>query len=118
MGVSPRFLEADVTELRAAGVEPGFEFVLDFECFNHLTAVQREAVGREVTALTAPGATMLMLVWSPGRRWPLPPGAAPRDIETAFPQWRIISEDRYAAVSTLPPWLRRIDLRFYRLRRG
>lgn len=117
IGVSPRFLAGDVTELRAAGVESGFRFVLDFECFNHLKGVQREAVARDVTAVTVPGATMLMLVWSPGRRWPLPPGAAWRDIEAAFVRWRVVDEESYAATTALPWWLRRTDLRFYRLRR-
>lgn len=37
-GVEVRFVEGDVTALREAGGEPGFRFVLDFECFNHLTS--------------------------------------------------------------------------------
>ena len=89
--------------------------MLDFECFNHLNDAQRRAVGREVSAVAAPGATMLMLVWSPGRRGPLPPGASRSDIEAAFPEWTVTDEDAYAAQSTLPPWLRNADLRFYRL---
>ena len=102
--------------LQAAGVESGFRFVLDFECFNHLTPAQREAVGREVTAVAAPDATMLMLVWAPGRRWPLAPGASRMDIEVAFPSWQVVAEDGYAATATLPAWLKNVDLRFYRLR--
>lgn len=105
-----------MTALRAAGIEPGYQFIVDFECFNHLNDEQREAVGHEVSAVAAPDATMLLLVWSPGRRGPLPPGAGRSDIEAAFPNWSIIDEDGYAAQSVLPPWLKNINPRFYRLR--
>jgi SAM-dependent methyltransferase len=117
-GVDVHFIEGDVTALRAAGVGSGFRFVLDFECFNHLTDVQRKAVGQEVSAVAAPDATILMLVWAPGRRWPLAPGASRSDIEAAFPAWKVIAEDGYAARSTLPGWLKNVDLRFYRLGRA
>lgn len=117
-GVDAQFIEGDVTALRAAGVDTGFRFVLDFECFNHLNAAQRSAVGREVSAVAAPGATMLILVWEPGRRGPLPTGASRADVEMAFPEWKITEEEAYAARSTLPWWLKNTDLRFYRLSRA
>lgn len=116
-GVNVQFVEGDVTRLRDAGVGSGFRFVVDFECFNHLTDEQRVAVGRELNAITVPNAIMLMLVWEPGQRWMLPPGAGPDDIESSFPGWKIIDEDSYAAQSALPWWLQNTDLRFYRLRR-
>lgn len=115
VNVEVRFIQGDVTALRAAGVESSFQFIVDFECFNHLNDEQREAVGYEVSAVAAPDATMLLLVWAPGWRGPLPPGASRGDIEAAFPRWSIIDEDVYTAQSTLPPWLKNIDLRFYRL---
>lgn len=114
--VEARFIQGDVTALRDAGVEPGFQFVIDFECFNHLNESQREAVGREVSAVATPDAIMLMLVWAPGRRGPLPAGASREDIMAAFPGWSIIHEDAYAAESALPPWLKNVNPRFYRLR--
>lgn len=117
-GVEARFIQGDVTALRDAGVGTGFEFVIDFECFNHLDRPQREAVGRELNAVTTPDATMLMLVWAPGWRGPLPRGASRQDIEAAFADWSLSDEDAYAAQSDLPGWLRNIDLRFVRLRRG
>lgn len=116
--VAVQFLEGDVASLREAGVEPGFRFILDFECFNHLNSAQRRAVGQEVSAVAAPNATMLMLVWAPGRRGVLPPGASRDEIEAAFPGWTVVNEDAFAARSTLPFWLKRTDLRFYRLRRA
>jgi SAM-dependent methyltransferase len=116
-GVAATFVEGDVAALRAVGIKSGFRFVLDIECFNHLSEKQRVAVGEEVTAVTAPDATMLMLVWAPGRRGPLPPGASRHDIERALPEWVVIAEDSYAATSTLPRPLRNVAPCFYRLRR-
>lgn len=117
-GVDAQFVEGDVTALRAAGVGSDFRFVLDFECCNHFNDVQRLAFGREVTAVAAPDATMLMLVWAPARRWPLAPGASRSQIEGAFQGWTVIGEDTYAARSTLPSWLKNVDMHFYRLGRA
>jgi SAM-dependent methyltransferase len=115
-GIEVRFVEGDVTALRAAGIRPGFQFIWDFGTVHGLTQLQREAVGREVTAVTEPGATMLTLAWAPARRGPLPRGASRADIEAAFPSWTVIDESEFD-VSGLPPPLRRVDPRCYRLRR-
>ena len=110
------FVEGDVTALRRAGVEGGFSFVLDVECFNHLNDTQRAAVGQEVNAVTAPGATMVVLLWARGRRGPLPPGGSADDLRTAFPGWRIVDETTYQG--ELPWWLRNIAPRWFRLSRS
>jgi len=94
----------------------GARFLLGFECFNHLNAAQREAVGREVRAVAAPDATLLMLTWAPASRGPLPHGASRSDIEAAFPKWQVIDEEANDK-SALPPLLKNVDPRFYRLRR-
>ena len=114
-GVQARFVQGDVTALREAGVGAGFRFVLDVECFNHLDDDQRAAVGREVTAVTSPDASMLMLVWRRGRRGPLPPGASREDIEAALPAWRVVDDAPYDG--ELPKPLRGIRPRWYRLAR-
>lgn len=117
-GVDARFLQGDVTALRTLGIQPGFRFLLDLECFNHLGEEQRAAVGEEVTAVAAPDATMLMLVWAPGRRGPLPPGASRAELEAAFPDWSVTAEDAYANANALPSWVRNAKPRFYRLQRN
>jgi SAM-dependent methyltransferase len=116
-GVEVRFIAGDATALRSAGVGSGFSFVWDFGAVHGLTPAQRAAVGREVTAVTTPDATMAMLAWAPGRRWPLPRGAGRADIEAAFPDWRVVDEVAFD-VSGLPPPLRNVDPRCYRLRRA
>src|SRR6266513_397106 len=65
---------ADVTKLRASGVGTGFRLVLDTGTFHGLTGPQRAAMGREITAVAAVDATVLLDVFAPGRRGPLPRG--------------------------------------------
>jgi SAM-dependent methyltransferase len=115
-GVDVRFIEGDVTKLRAADVGSGFGFIWDFGTVHGLTPDERAAVGREVSAVAAPEATMLMLAWTPRRRGPLPRGASRADIEAAFADWMVIGEDAFDATG-LPPPLRSVDPRCYRLRR-
>ena len=95
-----------MTQLGEHRVGSGFPFLLDFGVFHdELTDGQREAMGREVTAVAASGATMLMMAWARGRRGPLPRGASRGDIEAAFPGWTVIDEQaidviRRAVLST------------------
>ncbi len=84
------FLEADVTALRSAGLSGPFDFFLDVGCFHGLTNEQRRAVGRELQAIASPGATLLSLAFSPGRRGPLPRGADLDDYRRALPGWSLV----------------------------
>jgi len=72
--VDMRLVQGDVTELRATDVGTGFRLVLDTGKFHGLTSVEREAMGREVSAVAAPDATVLLIAWAPKRRGPLPRG--------------------------------------------
>ncbi len=80
-----------------------------------LNDVQREAMGREVSAVATDDATLLMLAWAPGRRGPR--GASRKDIQAAFPGWKVIGEDAYEK-SALPRPLKNVDPRFCRLGRN
>ena len=115
-GVEVRLLEGDITALRAAGVGSGFRLVLDFGTFHGLSPAQREAAGREVSAVVAGDATLLMYATKPGRRGPLPRGASRVEIEAAYPGWRVIDEEAFDA-SGLPGPFKRSEPRWYRLRR-
>ncbi len=115
-GVDVTFLDADVTCMRDR-VGEAYRFVLDIGCFHGLKPRQREAYAREVDAVTAPGATLLMLAFQPGHRLPvIPRGASAQDILGAFRGWTVVDED-VADTTGMPGPLKRTAPRFYRLRR-
>ena len=67
-GVDVRVVHGDVTDLRNADVGSGFRLVLDTGTFHGLADDQREAMGREVSAIAADDATVLLDVFAPRRR--------------------------------------------------
>jgi SAM-dependent methyltransferase len=117
-GASMRIVCGDVTALRGSDVGTGFRLILDTGTFHGLTDVQRAAMGREITAVAADDATLLLDVFAPGRRGPLPRGATRADVESALPAWRIT--DVVPADSEPSAIARRFkfDEHWYRLRRG
>jgi SAM-dependent methyltransferase len=117
-GVEVEFVEGDVTDLGAARVGSGFELLVDFGCFHdELTDQQRRDEAREATAAAAPGATLLLMAWTPRRRGPLPRGAGPEEIQAAFTEWQLIDDVGMEMPSGTPGYVRRAEPRFYRLRR-
>ena len=115
-GVEVRFVEGDVTALRAAGVGSGFRLVLDFGTVHGLSQSQRETVGREVSAVAAADATLLMYAAAPGRRGPLPRGMSREEIEATYPRWKVIDEEAFDT-SGFPGAFEKAAPRWYRLRR-
>lgn len=115
-GVEVRFVHGDVTALRESGVGSGFQLLLDLGCFHGLNEEQRAAMGREVSAVAAPDAVLLELVWAPARRGPLPRGASRQDLTVAFRGWEIVADDPLDA-SALPGPLKNTDPRCFWLRR-
>lgn len=116
-GVEVLFAQGDVTVLRDAGVGISFRLVWDFGTVHGLRPEQRQAVGRELSAVVTDDAAILMLAWAPGRRGPLPRGLSRQDLEAAFQGWRVTDEEPFD-VTGLPRPLRRVDPRIYRLSRA
>ena len=79
---------------------------------------ERVAMGREVDAVAAPDATMLLLAW-PRRRRPLIRGADPSEIEEAFSGWTVtdVSPSHFKAPKPIEVLLGP-DEHWYRLRRA
>ena len=117
-GVDMRLVQGDVTELGATDVGTGFRLVLDTGTFHGLTAAERAAMGREVSAVAAPDATVLLLAWVPKRRGPLPRGVSRSEIEAAFPGWDVtdVGESGFEAPKPVE-LLVKPDEHWYRLRR-
>ncbi len=114
--VEMRLVQGDVTALRQSDVGSGFRLVLDTGTFHGLSDAQREAMGREVSAIAAPDATVLLDCFAPLRRGPLPRGASRAAVEAAFPGWEVTDVED---ADTEPDALARLfkfDERFYRLR--
>ncbi len=116
-GVDMRLVHGDVTALREAGVGSGFRLVLDSGTFHDFNSAQREAMGREIGAVAAPDATVLLLVW-PKRRRPLIRGANRGEIEAAFPGWKVTDvEPSHFRLPKILDLLLKPDEHWYRLRR-
>jgi len=60
-GVDAHLIQGDMTALRTFGIGSEFQFVLDLGAIHGLNDAQRKAVGREVSAVTVRGATMVLL---------------------------------------------------------
>lgn len=116
-GIEMRFVKGDVTRLRESGVDPGFDLVLDTGTFHGLTEPQRLRMGRQVDAIAAPEATLILDCFAPRWRGPLPRGCTGADVERAFPGWAVT--DVVDADSDPDPIARafKFDESFYRLRR-
>ena len=117
-GVDMKLVQGDVTKLEDSGVGAGFRLVLDSGTFHDFDEDQQSAMGRGITAIAAPDATVLLLVW-PKRRRPLIRGASRAEIERAFPEWTITHvEPSHFRLPKPMQWLLRPDEHWYRLRRA
>ena len=116
--VHVRLVHGDVTALRESDVGSGFRLVLDTGTFHGLADGQREAMGREVTAICAPDATVMLDCFAPRRRGPLPHGASRADVERAFPGWEITDVEIADSEPDALARLMKFEERFYRLRRN
>ncbi len=112
-----RFVEGDVAALRCAGIGDGVGFFLDGGTLHGLDRAGFAAAAHEIDAVAAPDATMLMLAWTPASRGPLPRGVDRAEIEQAFAGWRVVDE-RPFDVTGLPPPLRSVGPKLYRLARA
>lgn len=114
--VTADFMQTDVTALDPALLGSGFDFFLDVGCFHGLSEPQRAAMGRSVTKLAGPTATLLLLAFQPGAApRPLPRGTDAAGLQRAFPDWRILDSEP-AVTDGLPKPLRRAAPTWYRLR--
>jgi SAM-dependent methyltransferase len=117
-GVNMHLVKGDVTALRSTGISTMFRLVLDTGTFHDFDTAAQQAMGREIDAIAAPNATVLLLVW-PKRMRPLIRGATRDEIEAAFPGWRITSvEASHFRLPKILEMILRPDEHWYRLRRG
>lgn len=116
-GSNATFVEADVTDLESAGLPRDVELFLDIGCFHDLADAERRAMAGLVSALAAPGATLLLLAFEPGNRGPLPRGADRRELESTFEGWEMVTSVP-AVTDGMPRPLRNAAPTWYRMQRG
>lgn len=99
-GVSPRFLQGDVTRLHDLSVGDGYTLVLDFGCFHTLPDDQRSRYVTEVSNAAAPGATFLMYGFRrPPKAAPMHAGLTVEEVRQRFEPagWQLVSAGHTAA---------------------
>lgn len=62
------FVQADVTQLSRAGIGANFELIVDNGCLHNMSDADRDAYVREITAVAAPDARLLIVAFIPGGR--------------------------------------------------
>ena len=113
-----QLIKGDVTALRDSGIGTGYRLVLDTGTFHDFDPTRQKAMGREIDAIAAPDATVLLLVW-PKRVRPLIRGATRDEIQAAFPGWMITHvEASHFRLPKVMEMILRPDECWYRLRRA
>ncbi len=113
-GVGVRWLRADVTRLREAGIGEGFSLVTDNGLLHGLGDDARDAYVRELSPLVAEGGRLLILAFGPGKRRG-PRGIDREEVERRFGGgWQLLATgvETAASNSTDDP------IYFYDLRRS
>lgn len=89
--VSVDFVQADATRLSTAGVGAGFTLVVDNGCLHGMSPDDRDAYAREVTAVTAPAARLVIVAFVPGSSFGVP-GIEPTEVERRFnASWKLLA---------------------------
>ncbi|MEB3979959.1 class I SAM-dependent methyltransferase [Mycobacterium sp. 663a-19] len=90
-GASVDFVQADVTQLSQEGIGPGFGLIVDNGCLHNMSDADRGAYVREVSAVAAPDARLLVVAFLPGGRFGVR-GVDPAEMERRFtPSWTPLS---------------------------
>jgi ubiquinone/menaquinone biosynthesis C-methylase UbiE len=88
-GVSVNFVQADVTRLSQTGIGAGFELIVDNGCLHNMSDADRDAYAREVSAVAAPDARLLIVAFPPGGRFGVR-GVEPAEMARRFtPAWTL-----------------------------
>ena len=88
-GVEARFVPADVTRSSARQIGAGYQLLIDMGCLHNLDQRVRPAAGELLTAVAAPGATLLMMAFATGGPKPGPAGLDAADVKAMFPDWDV-----------------------------
>ena len=89
--VAAKFARADVTRLSSEGVGSNFDLIVDNGCLHGMSADDRDSYVREVSAVAAPNARLLLVEFVPGASYGVP-GIEPDEVERRFAAgWTLLS---------------------------
>jgi SAM-dependent methyltransferase len=89
--VDANFARADVTRLSSEGVGSNFGLIVDNGCLHGMSPDDRDAYVREVTAVAAPDARLLLVEFITGGSYGVP-GIDPDEVKRRFaPDWTLLS---------------------------
>jgi SAM-dependent methyltransferase len=90
-GAVINFAGADVTHLSSAGLGDNFGLIVDNGCLHNMSDGDRDSYVREVSAVAAPGARLLVVAFLPGGRFGVR-GVEPAEMEQRFTHgWTLLS---------------------------
>ena len=90
-GVSVDFRHGDATRLSSEGLGTGFGLIVDQGCLHGMSGDDRDRYVREVTAVAAPDARLLLIEFTPGGSIGVP-GVDQAEIERRFtPEWTLLA---------------------------
>jgi SAM-dependent methyltransferase len=89
VGVEPLFVKGDVTRLKQLPVGSGYTLILDLGCYHGLPHAQRDDYADGVTAVAAPGATLLLYAFLP-KVLPKVVGVTADELEVRFSGWELV----------------------------
>ena len=105
-----------MAELGALGIEPGLALAFDRGCFHCLNDRERSAYAAGVTALAAPGATLLIMAFAPSRVPAAPHGVVDTEIVARFDGWELSATQPDSDGEPTGP-MRNVARHWYRLTR-
>ena len=89
--ITVNFAHADVRHLRQAGITGPMQLIVDNGCLHNMSDDDRDAYVREVSAVAAPDARLLIVAFLPGGRFGVR-GVDPAEMERRFaPAWTLLS---------------------------
>ncbi|OMC35160.1 methyltransferase type 12 [Mycolicibacterium fortuitum] len=90
-GLPVLFVKADVTQLSTSSIGAGFDLIIDSGCLHGMSADDRDAYVREVSAVAAPDAQLLIVAFIPGASMGVP-GIGFDEVQRRFSAgWTLLS---------------------------
>jgi SAM-dependent methyltransferase len=96
--VAVNFVRADVTRLSSEGIGSTFGLIVDNGCLHGMSPEDRDAYVREVTAVAAPDARLLLVEFITGGSYGVP-GIDPDEVKRRFAaDWTLLSSGSESAL--------------------